>query len=120
MANPDINESVLQKSIILMTLILGILIIIFSGVIGIYYSSKLPKMPDYKLQANETQETRNKEIENYTSIVNSIKDQGEFTYNLVVGNTALTIFNMLIASTLGFIFVKPLVNALESRWRKNS
>jgi hypothetical protein len=108
----DLNSA--QKIGLIFTLIIGLIIVIFSLITAVAVSKNpLPK-PDLKLGQNETQDSKAKEISNYSELSTAMHSRATATFDLVVAKTLLPIFNTLLATILGFVFIRKTAEVVNN------
>ena len=106
--------SLAQSLGLLFTLLIGLTILFLSIAIAVTVPRNPLPTPDLKLGENESQDQKKLEIENYEKLTTALHLQATRTFKLIVSDTLLPVFNTLLATLLGFIFVRKTAEVINS------
>src|SRR5687767_9723610 len=113
------NLNAAQKTaVILVTIIIGIAIVIFSFIANGQYQKHLPAFP--KLEEGIPEDTLKSKIAIYNAYADAADKRATFLYELVVGNVLAPLFKTLIGGIVGFVFLLPLINSFADYIRVRS
>lgn len=104
-----------KKFVITLTIILGCAIVIMSLITNSQIQNSLPPLPDLGGGNGKSPDVLKQEVDNYKALSAAIKENKSYLNELLVAKFIKPLFDALLTAIIGFIFAKPLINALAQR-----